>query len=201
MQRGLMILVSTLALHYSVAANAWVAAPARAHAGITRQPIIWVQNSMRPDRNETMRRSEARQSDTAGRRAEISETLRRERETEGRPVRADREARADRPGEAAHEGRGFVSEAALNAHWEDHGTDFGARNRTQYESQARQFLYGPRGEEVLEKKRENGDIIRFNKRTEEFGIAREDGTIRTYFRPDPNINGGRTPLEYYNAQH
>jgi pyocin large subunit-like protein len=52
----------------------------------------------------------------------------------------------------------------------------------------------------LEKTRTNGDIVRFNPVTNEFGVARADGVIRTYFKPDPAVHGFPTNLDYFKAQ-
>jgi filamentous hemagglutinin len=52
----------------------------------------------------------------------------------------------------------------------------------------------------LEKVRANGDIVRYNPATEEFGIVKSDGTIRTYYKPDPANHGFPTNLDYFNAQ-
>jgi len=42
--------------------------------------------------------------------------------------------------------------------------------------------------------------VRYNPATEEFGVAQGNGTIRTYFKPDPSIHGYATNLDYFNAQ-
>ncbi|HTC93412.1 MAG TPA: RHS repeat-associated core domain-containing protein [Terriglobales bacterium] len=95
----------------------------------------------------------------------------------------------------------FANGALLESHFADHGTDFGAKTKAEYEQQASKFLNGPRGSGVLEKIRpSNGDIVRYNPATEEFGVARADGTIRTYFKPDPAVHGLPTNLDYFNAQ-
>jgi hypothetical protein len=95
----------------------------------------------------------------------------------------------------------FRSSEALRAHWEDHGRDFGARTEAEYESQAIRFMNGPKGPETFEKTRiKNGDIMRYNPRTEEFGVRSADGTVRTYFRPDPSVHGYSTNGAYFDAQ-
>jgi filamentous hemagglutinin len=98
------------------------------------------------------------------------------------------------------EGGGFASDAQRQDHFDRHGSDFGAATPEEYERQADDFLNGPRGDEVLEKVRPNGDIVRYNPTTDEFGVTRADGTIRTYFKPDPAVHPYPTNLDYFNAQ-
>jgi filamentous hemagglutinin len=52
----------------------------------------------------------------------------------------------------------------------------------------------------LEKTRPNGDVVRYNPATDEFGVVKPDGTIRTYYKPDPARHGRPTNLDYFNAQ-
>jgi len=94
----------------------------------------------------------------------------------------------------------FATDAQLQGHFGDHGRDFGAKTPGEYQQQADTFLNGPRASGVLEKVRPNGDIVRYNPATEEFGVAQGNGTIRTYFKPDPSIHGYATNLDYFNAQ-
>ena len=102
-------------------------------------------------------------------------------------------------GVAAAVGR-FATDAQLQGHFGAHGGDFGAKTPAEYQQQADTFLNGPRGSGVLEKVRPNGDIVRYNPATEEFGVSQGNGTIRTYFKPDPSVHGYDTNLDYFNAQ-
>jgi hypothetical protein len=108
------------------------------------------------------------------------------------------------PGEGgpggADEGGGFASDEQLQDHFDRHGGDFGATTPAEYEQQADRFLNDPPGEGVLEKVRPNGDVVRYNPVTDEFGVTQPDGTIRTYFKPDPAVHGYPTNLDYFNAQ-
>jgi pyocin large subunit-like protein len=95
----------------------------------------------------------------------------------------------------------FATQALRDSHFKDHGSDFGAKTPAEYEQQANSFLNGPKGQGVLEKVRlGSGDTVRYNPATEEFGVVRADGTIRTYFRPDPAVHHFATNLDYFNAQ-
>jgi pyocin large subunit-like protein len=56
-----------------------------------------------------------------------------------------------------------------------------SRCAKEYEVAAQKFINSSeKGIETY--KRANGDIVRYNKATNEFGIADKDGTIRTYFK-------------------
>src|SRR5262249_54413329 len=76
----------------------------------------------------------------------------------------------------------FSCDANLQDHFARHGGDFGAKTATEYEQQAARFLNGPLQKGVLQTVRPNGDIVRFNPATNEFGVAASNGIIRTYFK-------------------
>ena len=94
----------------------------------------------------------------------------------------------------------FADQNKLQDHYKRHGKDFGARSPAEYEAQADRFLNGSMRQRTLEKVRPNGDIVRYNPSTQEFGVVRPDSTIRTYYRPDPAVHGRPTNLDYFNAQ-
>jgi filamentous hemagglutinin len=94
----------------------------------------------------------------------------------------------------------FADAAKLLDHFARHGTDFGATSAAQYEAMADTFLNGPRGAGVLQKTRANGDIMRYDPATQAFGVVKPDGTIRTYYKPDPAVHGYPTNRDYFNAQ-
>ena len=93
--------------------------------------------------------------------------------------------------EGPSETRRFSSEDLLNGHFEDHGSDFGATTASEYEQQASDFLTNQENPDNLEFKRVRGyragDTVHFNPETDEFGVIRPDGTIRTYYRPNPKL--------------
>jgi hypothetical protein len=93
----------------------------------------------------------------------------------------------------------FADAAKLQDHFDRHGADFGARTPAEYEAQAQAFLTGPKPGGVLEKVRPNGDIVRYNPATDEFGVA-SPSAIRTYYRPDPAVHGKPTNLDYFMTQ-
>jgi hypothetical protein len=94
-------------------------------------------------------------------------------------------------------GAQFASQRRLTRHFGSHGADFGARTAAQYQRQADRFLTGTRDSNTLERTRPNGDVVRFNTRTNEYGVVSRSGIIRTYYRPDPSIHGHQTNMGYF----
>jgi len=52
----------------------------------------------------------------------------------------------------------------------------------------------------MECQRLQGGRARFDPITQEYGSVRADGTIATYFIPDPAIHGFASNLDYYYAR-
>jgi Phage portal protein len=94
----------------------------------------------------------------------------------------------------------FASGGLLTRHFLDHGNDFGAETESEYENQAGSFLTDQDNSDILEFMRRIGDTVRFNPLTDEFGVISSDGKILTYYRPDPQIHGRPTNLDYYYDQ-
>jgi filamentous hemagglutinin len=94
----------------------------------------------------------------------------------------------------------FASPHQLLDHFNRHGADFGVLSASEYEREADGFLNGSLRTGVLQKNRVNGDIVRYDPSTEAFGVVKTDGTIRTYYKPDPAVHGHPTNLDYFNAQ-
>ena len=89
----------------------------------------------------------------------------------------------------------------LKSKFNKHGSDFGALTASEYENQAASFLSDPDNADVLQFTRKGGDIVRFNPSTDEFGVLGSDGTIHTYYRPNPQIHGKPTNLDYFYSQN
>ena len=75
---------------------------------------------------------------------------------------------------------------------------------SEYERQPSDFLTNQENPDVLEFKRlrgyRAGDTVRFDPETDEFGVISADGIIRTYYRPDPDLHGFATNLDYFNSE-
>jgi len=98
----------------------------------------------------------------------------------------------------------FATDDLLTDHFEDHGSDFGATTGSEYEQQAARFLSDQDTPDILQFERtkgyRQGDLVRFNPKTDEFGVLTPEGQIRTYYRPDPARHGFATNLDYFNYE-
>jgi len=91
--------------------------------------------------------------------------------------------------------------AFLADHFRRHGGEFDAETPEDYEALADVFLGGSLGTETLEcEKASNGDIVRYNYISQEFGVLSQHRIIRTYFKPSPRKHKFRTNLAYYQAE-
>ena len=79
--------------------------------------------------------------------------------------------------------RAFRSEARLREHHEKHGREFGRVTVAQYLALARGLRDRPLGPRVLEIRRADGTITRFDRDSGAFLAFEPDGTIRTFFKP------------------
>lgn len=104
------------------------------------------------------------------------------------------------PKEAAASQAKFGSEAQLKDHFDRHGGDFGAKDAGDYQSKAAGFLTGAPKDGVQQFTRKNGDVVRFDPKTNEFGVVKKDGTIKTYYKPDPQVHHHATNQDYFNEQ-
>ncbi|MFF7839937.1 polymorphic toxin-type HINT domain-containing protein [Streptomyces ossamyceticus] len=85
-------------------------------------------------------------------------------------------------------------------HWRKHKADYPAlQNAKQYVDSARRFM-NSQDPWIQTKVRANGDIVRYNRATEDFGIMTPDGSIRTYYKPDPRNHGYASNQDYFDAQ-
>src|SRR4051794_21497200 len=80
-------------------------------------------------------------------------------------------------------GPGFTSKRHLDEHYAKHGTEFGSISKAEYLRFAQELRDAPVGGPVLEERRPDGTITRFDRRKGCFGAYNADGTIRTFFIP------------------
>jgi pyocin large subunit-like protein len=73
----------------------------------------------------------------------------------------------------------------LDKHFAKHAGEWGAGNITKeaYLKRAQDLLSRKTGDNILGAVRSNGDILRYNARTNEFAVGTAEGVIRTLFRP------------------
>ena len=75
-----------------------------------------------------------------------------------------------------------------------------AKNARDYATKADAFLLGPKSATALDYTRSQGNLVRFDPATNEFGVLSAAGEVRTYFRPVPGVTHKRsTNLEYFNV--
>ena len=74
--------------------------------------------------------------------------------------------------------------------------DIVASDEHAYETLADRFLGAAKNPSTLECTRAGGDIVRFDCKTEEYGVRDASGFIRTYFRPEPRRHGLSSNFHY-----
>lgn len=84
----------------------------------------------------------------------------------------------------------------MDSHYQKHiinQSEYGNITKEQYLKKAQEFVSSMPGEDILTKTRLNGDILYYNKLTNDFAVKTKDGIIRTFFKPTNGIN-------YFNRQ-
>lgn len=81
-------------------------------------------------------------------------------------------------------GIGFRTPQALDRHFAKHGREFRGYTRADYLTAAQRLRDRPVGGDILEVRRPDGTINRFDRRSGAFEAFDPDGTIRTFFRPN-----------------
>jgi hypothetical protein len=84
-------------------------------------------------------------------------------------------------------GPGFRTQHLLDEHFAKHGHEFGPITREQYLHMAQHLRDAHPGKEVLETKRADGSMAKFDKRHGWFVAYDSDGTLRTFFMPNEGI--------------
>lgn len=96
---------------------------------------------------------------------------------------------------------GFVDPVKLRRHHQKHGHKFGSPLEGQYEEWADAFVGGPKDLFTLECERSvSGDIIRYNPITEEFGVRRSNGHIKTYFIVELDEHPYGSNMEHFEGE-
>jgi len=73
----------------------------------------------------------------------------------------------------------------LEHHFQKHGGRLHVATKEEYEVRADEMFVIPRPSDVEECLRPDGDLIRFNRTTQEYGVIDVDRVIRTFFLPIP----------------
>jgi pyocin large subunit-like protein len=107
-------------------------------------------------------------------------------------ARADREtsstasasSESGAPRAAYPKSAGFKSRSRLEEHFEKHGAEFAAASPEQYLALAKALRDAPLSNDLLEIVRKDSVVTRFDRQSGAFLAFDENGTIRTFFRPN-----------------
>ena len=100
-----------------------------------------------------------------------------------REDRADRSA-SPRSAPTSAASPGFASGERLREHYGKHGQEFPGLSIEAYLLAAQTLRDAPAGNTVLELRRRDGIVTRFDRGSGAFLAVNRDGTIRTFFRPN-----------------
>ena len=95
---------------------------------------------------------------------------------------------APAPATPTSSSRGFRTQELFRDHYAKHGREFGNIPADEYLRQAQSLRDAPLSATVLEIRRKDGVVSRFDKATGSFIAFNADGTIRTFFRPADGEN-------------
>lgn len=79
---------------------------------------------------------------------------------------------------------GFTTRQKFLDHYDKHGAEFGSISKEEYLRQAQELRDRPAGGDILEIKRADGVITRFDRKNKAFLAFNRDLTIRTFFKPN-----------------
>jgi hypothetical protein len=94
------------------------------------------------------------------------------------------QAPVEAPPAPGHPEIGFRDRARLTEHFEKHGSEFGQITEGEYLRRAQALRDRAAGGEILEARRGDGVVTRFDRASGDFLAFDPDDTIRTYFRPN-----------------
>jgi hypothetical protein len=82
----------------------------------------------------------------------------------------------------------FASGSLLKGHFQKHAGEFAGKfnNAREYARGAQNF-FKREGEELLQYQRGHGDIVKYDVKNNIFGVAGDDETIQTFFKPENGI--------------
>ncbi|MBI4128312.1 MAG: hypothetical protein HY459_04590 [Parcubacteria group bacterium] len=95
---------------------------------------------------------------------------------------------------------GFGNATMRLDHFQRHGPRLGVESELEYELLAKMFMNRPTGSTLLTKTRANGELVRFDTVTEHFGVKAPNGTIETFYKPNPAVHGYHINLDYFLTQ-
>ena len=92
--------------------------------------------------------------------------------------------------------KGFSDALLRQRHFDKHRLHFQVLTALEYEALADQFLGGPLPQSAFECERANGDVVRYDPTTNEFGILCQHNCIVTYYKPT-GLDRRRYPTNYH----
>jgi pyocin large subunit-like protein len=84
-------------------------------------------------------------------------------------------------------GPGFRSRLLLDEHFQKHGREFGPITEEQYVHLAQQLRDAHPGKDILQSRRPDGGVSKFDTKRGYFGAYDADGAIRTFFVPADGV--------------
>ncbi|MDQ6700895.1 MAG: hypothetical protein M3Z36_12015 [Acidobacteriota bacterium] len=84
----------------------------------------------------------------------------------------------------AASGPGFRSRSYLEEHFQKHGAEFGQISVEQYLTLAQGLRDAPLGGDILRSDRSGGGYAKYDRISNSFGAYDQDGTIRSFFKPN-----------------
>jgi len=96
--------------------------------------------------------------------------------------------------------KAWASPTKYKEHYLDHASEFGARSADEYTDLARDFLQRAQSDKLPTKIDKDGIVRVYDEAANTLGSYNPDGTIRTFFKPDPAVHGQGTNLDYWNNQ-
>lgn len=79
--------------------------------------------------------------------------------------------------------KGFPQKS-LETHFSKHGKDLGCKSKSEYNNKAVNFMNADETADTESFVASNGTVYKYDYSTHEFGMAKSDGTMITYFIPD-----------------
>lgn len=80
--------------------------------------------------------------------------------------------------------RQFQTEALLQRHFIKHQSEYGTISIPEYLRQATQLADAPLSDDVVQLRRSDNSVSKYRFSTNDFLVLNEDGTIRTFFKPE-----------------
>ena len=95
--------------------------------------------------------------------------------------------------------RAMTSEQNASAHFKKHGKEFGFQTQDEYIAAVHDFIKNPPAGTLM-RVQPDGDTVLYNPDKNWFAVKTKNNVPRTMFKPDPNIHGYRTNMEYFESQ-